>query len=90
MYKYDLMYKVTIITSVYKSSQHLSGFLENITQQSAFDKCELFLMNANSPDTEIEDRIISNYLSDYKNDPLVEHFSKQTNIPLIKLPKIKI
>ena len=30
------------------------------------------------------------YLCDYKNDPLVEHFSKQTNIPLIKLPKIKI
>ena len=61
------MYKVTIITSVYKSSQHLSGFLENITQQSMFDKCELFLMNANSPDSEIEDRIISNYSSKYKN-----------------------
>ena len=61
------MYKVTIITSVYKSSQHLYGFLENITQQSMFDKCELFLMNANSPDSEIEDRIISNYSSKYKN-----------------------
>ena len=30
------------------------------------------------------------YLNDYKNDQLVENFSKQINIPVIKIPFIKI
>lgn len=62
-----MMYKVTIITSLYNSSKYLSGFLENIIEQTIFDQCELLLMNGNSPESDIEDSIIIPYISQYKN-----------------------
>ena len=61
------MYKVTIITSVYNASKHLSGFLDNIVEQTIFDQCELFLMNGNSPESEIEESIILPYTNQYNN-----------------------
>jgi len=59
------MKRVTIITSLYKASSYLEGFLEDITKQTYFDKCNLFLVNANSPDN--EDEIVSPFLSEYDN-----------------------
>jgi len=44
--------KITIITSIYNGSKHISGFLDNITRQSYFRECELFLLDANSPEDE--------------------------------------
>lgn len=61
------MYKITILTSVYSASKHLQGFLENIIEQTVFDECELFLMNGDSPESEIEESIIAPYTSKYKN-----------------------
>ena len=52
--KIILMNKVTIITSVYNGGKHIKGFLENIVRQTIFDECELFLLDANSPDNEYE------------------------------------
>ena len=48
------MKKVTIITSLYKASSYLQGFLEDITKQTAFKDCELFLLNANSSENETD------------------------------------
>lgn len=46
------MKKVSIITSLYKAEKYLKGFLENIVKQTIFDDCELFLLDANSPENE--------------------------------------
>lgn len=61
------MYKVTIITSIYKSSKYLDGFLENITSQTIFKDCELYLINGNSPEYKIEESIIDPYLKSFNN-----------------------
>ena len=59
------MEKITIITSLYKASPYLGGFLENITQQTVFNQCELYLLNGNSPEN--EEDIILPYLQEYNN-----------------------
>ena len=59
------MKKVTIITSLYKASSYLQGFLEDITKQTAFKDCELFLLNANSPENETD--IVMPFLEKYDN-----------------------
>lgn len=59
------MKKVTILTSLYNAEQYLQGFLENITQQTVFSQCELYLLNGNSP--EHEEDIILPYLQEYNN-----------------------
>lgn len=58
--------KISIITSLYKADEHLEGFMKDITSQSIFNnKCELILLNANSPGN--EDEIIKPYLEKYSN-----------------------
>lgn len=47
--------KVSIITSVYNGDEYIKPFMEDITRQSIFkEKCELILINANSPGNEEE------------------------------------
>jgi len=51
----DKVPKISIITSVYDGDEYIKPFLEDITQQTIFkDKCELILLNANSPGNEEE------------------------------------
>jgi glycosyltransferase involved in cell wall biosynthesis len=57
--------KTTIITSLYKAEKYLQGFLKDITRQTVFDECELYLLDAASPEKEYE--IIKPYLSEHKN-----------------------
>ena len=45
-------YVVTAIASLYKGRQYLEAFLENITAQTIFDKSELIIIDANSPEGE--------------------------------------
>lgn len=59
------MKKVTILTSLYKAEKYLQSFLEDITQQTIFNDCELFLLNGNSPEN--EENIISPFLQQYHN-----------------------
>ena len=61
------MYKVTILTSVYKASKHLTGFLDNLLEQTIFDQCELLMLNGNSPEADLEDSIIQPYVDQYNN-----------------------
>jgi len=58
--------KISIIGSVYDADEHIEGYLENITSQTIFkEKCELILINANSPGNEEE--IIKKYTDKYAN-----------------------
>lgn len=57
--------RVSIITSVFKGDDFIRGFLEDIVQESIFDKCELILINAHSPGN--EEPIIKEYLDKYPN-----------------------
>jgi GT2 family glycosyltransferase len=57
--------KISVITSVYDGDEFIRPFLEDITSQTMFDKCELILINANSPGNEEE--VISEYLEKHNN-----------------------
>ncbi len=57
--------KISVITSVYNGDEYIKEFLEDITSQTIFDKCELILVNANSPGNEEE--TIKEYLEKYDN-----------------------
>jgi len=59
------MKKVTVITSMFKAGQYIEGFIEDIIDQTAFDDCTWYLLDAYSPDNEYE--IIHPYLSKYNN-----------------------
>lgn len=59
--------KISIITSVFKGDEFIRPFLEDITRQTIFkDKCELILINANSPGN--EEDVIKEYLEKYPNN----------------------
>ncbi len=59
--------KVSIITSVYDGDEFIEGFLKNITSQTIFQsRCELILVNANSPGNEEE--VIKKYLELYPDN----------------------
>jgi glycosyltransferase involved in cell wall biosynthesis len=72
------MKRVTIITSLYKASPYLQGFLEDITKQTFFSKCTLFLVNANSPDD--EDEIVKPFLYEYANNIIYEKLDKDPGL----------
>jgi GT2 family glycosyltransferase len=46
--------KVSVITSLYKGGKYIEAFLDNITSQSIFDRCELIIIDADSPEGEQE------------------------------------
>jgi len=57
--------KLSIITSVFKGEKYISHFLADITRQTYFDRSELILINANSPEN--EEPVIREYLDKYPN-----------------------
>ena len=59
------MYKIAIITSLYRAEKYLSHFLKNITVQTIFHDCCLYLVDGNSPEEECE--IVQPYLEKYSN-----------------------
>ena len=65
----DEIPKISIITSVYKGKKYIEQFLQNITSQTIFkEKCELILINANSPEQEDEEKHILKYKSLYPDN----------------------
>lgn len=67
--------KISIITSVYDGDDYIEQFLEDITRQTIFEeKCELILVNANSPGNEKEkiDKYIEKYPENIKYHELDE------------------
>jgi glycosyltransferase involved in cell wall biosynthesis len=57
---------LTIITSLYKGEKYIKTFLENITSQTIFNQCCLFIINANSPES--EELFIAEYLERYPHN----------------------
>jgi hypothetical protein len=59
-------YLVTIIASMYKGQRYIKTFLENMVQQTIFERCQLFIVDANSPENEYD--IIKDYLEYFPNN----------------------
>lgn len=58
--------KISIFASVYNSDEYIEQYLEDITRQTIFkEKCELVLVNPNSPGN--EEKIIKQYMEKYPN-----------------------
>lgn len=57
--------RVSIITCVHNSDEHIEGFLCDIVRQTIFDQCELIIINANSSGN--EELIIQSYCQKYPN-----------------------
>lgn len=71
--------KISIITSVYDGDDFIRPFLEDITRQTIFeDKCELILINANSPGNEEE--VIQEYLDKYPNNIIYKRLEEDPGI----------
>ena len=59
--------KISILTSVYDGDEYIRPFLEDITRQTIFEsKCELVIVNANSPGNEEE--VIKEYVEKYPDN----------------------
>ena len=71
--------KISIITSVYDGDEYIRPFLEDITRQTIFeDKCELILINANSPGNEEE--VIQEYLEKYPDNIIYKRLEEDPGI----------
>lgn len=69
---------VTIVTSLYQGGKYIRNFLENITQQTIFDQCQLFIVDANSPEKESE--AISPYLKIYPDNIVYHRLDRKVSI----------
>ena len=77
--KVEELPKVSIITSVYKGDDYIRPFLDDLTRQSVFkDKCELILVNANSPGNEEE--VILEYQEKYPNNIVYKKLTEDPGI----------
>tara|TARA_R100000008_G_C3583675_1_gene170484 strand:+ start:2076 stop:2837 length:762 start_codon:yes stop_codon:yes gene_type:complete len=60
-------YKTSCITSIFKASEWMESFLDDIVRQSIFEDIEFILINANSPEKEEEEEVINRYLRENDN-----------------------
>lgn len=59
--------KISIITSVYNGDDYIQGFMDDITSQNIFkEKCELIMINANSPGN--EEKVILEFQKKFPNN----------------------
>jgi GT2 family glycosyltransferase len=63
--KRNSQYEVSIISTFYKGEDFLQDFLQNLTQQTIFKKCELVLVDTGSPGKERQ--IVEKFLSKHSN-----------------------
>lgn len=71
--------KVSIITSIYNGDEYIQQFMEDITNQTMFkEKCELLLINANSPGNEEE--VIKPYLEKYPDNIVYKKLDEDPGI----------
>lgn len=64
-FKHTGEYVVSAIASLYRGGKYLEAFLDNITSQTIFDRSELIIIDADSPEGEHE--LISEYQKVYPN-----------------------
>jgi glycosyltransferase involved in cell wall biosynthesis/Flp pilus assembly protein TadD len=66
---------VSVITSLYKGRDYIEAFMKNITTQTIFERTELIIIDANSPENESE--IIEPYLAKFPN---IKYIRTETTI----------
>jgi len=77
--KVEELPKISIITSVYNGDEYIDGFLEDITNQTIFkEKCELIMINADSPGDEEE--TILRYQKMYPDNIIYEKLDSDPGI----------
>lgn len=59
--------KISFIASIFKTKEWIQDYLLNIVNVEEFNDHELVLVNPLSPDSEIEDLIINEYVKKFKN-----------------------
>jgi|TARA_R110002074_G_scaffold199187_1_gene366911 glycosyltransferase involved in cell wall biosynthesis len=60
--------KISLITSVFDSAEHIEQLMEDVTRQTIFeDKCEWVILNANTPENNFEEEVILKYAEKYPN-----------------------
>ncbi|HTO79027.1 MAG TPA: glycosyltransferase, partial [Methylocystis sp.] len=64
-FKHSGDYVVSVITSLYKGGRFIQRFLENMTEQTIFDRSELIIVDADSPEGERE--MIERYMKAFDN-----------------------
>jgi glycosyltransferase involved in cell wall biosynthesis len=65
--KLEQIPKISFVTSVFKGEEFIEGFMEDVTKQTIFkEKCELILINCNSPEN--EEKVIQKYLELYPDN----------------------
>jgi hypothetical protein len=71
--------KISIITSIYDGDEFIEPFLKDIINQTVFkEKCELILINANSPGN--EEPVIKKYLEKYPNNIIYKKLDSDPGI----------
>ena len=71
--------KISILTSVYDGDEFIRPFLEDMTRQTIFkEKCELILINANSPGNEEE--VIKEYMEKYPDNIVYKKLDEDPGI----------
>ena len=71
--------KVSIITSVYDGDEYIEEFMKDITSQTIFkEKCELVIINANSPGNEEE--VILRYKEQFPDNIVYEKLDEDPGI----------
>jgi glycosyltransferase involved in cell wall biosynthesis len=71
--------KISIITSVFNGDEYIESFMEDIVNQTLFkEKCELILINANSPGNEEE--VINTYLEKYPDNIVYKRLDEDPGI----------
>jgi len=60
--------KISLITSVFNSAEHIEQLMEDVTRQTVFDdKCEWIILNANPPEDNFEEEVILKYAEKHPN-----------------------
>lgn len=67
-------YLISILTTFCDGERFIKGFLDNITKQTIFDRCELIVLDANSQGN--ERKTIEEYLKRYDNIKYIRHPEK--------------
>ena len=71
--------KISIITSVFNGDEFIRPFLEDMTGQTIFkEKCELILINANSPGN--EETVIKEYIEKYPENIIYKKLDNDPGI----------
>ena len=71
--------KISLITSIYKGDEFIRPFLEDVTRQTIFkEKCELIMINANSPGNEEE--VIKEYMEKFPDNIIYKKLDEDPGI----------